>query len=126
MEEGLLIGEIAKRVGVTTKTIRYYESMGLLGEARRTDSGYRVYSDQDLDRVRFIQGAKALGLSLSEIKDIVGIWAGGVRPCGHVSQLIDDKLADLDRRIDALIRFRDELRQYKAQIDTSPAAGDVH
>jgi DNA-binding transcriptional MerR regulator len=119
MEDGLLIGEVAKRVGVTTKTIRYYESMGLVSEARRTDSGYRVYSGEDVDRIRFIQGAKALGLSLHEIKDIVGIWSEGARPCWHVSRLIDAKLADLDHRIEELSRFRHELRRYKEQVDAS-------
>lgn len=125
MAVGLLIGEIAKRVGVTTKTIRYYEAMGLLSEARRTESGYRVYSEQDVERIRFIQGAKALGLSLIEIKDIVGIWSEGARPCGHVSQLLDEKLADLDHRIEELVRFRDELRRYKTEVDASVASPDV-
>ncbi len=125
MEDGLLIGELAKRVSVTTKTIRYYESLGLLGEAQRTDSGYRVYSNQDLERVRFIQGAKVLGLSLSEIKDILEAWADGTRPCGHVSTLLEEKLAELDARIQGLVRFRDELRSYKSQIDASGASQDV-
>jgi DNA-binding transcriptional MerR regulator len=117
MGKGLFIGDLAKRTGMSTKTIRYYEGLGLLSEPQRTESGYRLYSEKDVEGLRFIHGAKALGLSLSEIKQIVGIWSSGSAPCGHVSQLLDEKLASLDRRIAELTTFRDELRAYKDEMD---------
>lgn len=119
------IGEIATRLGVSAKAIRHYESLGLLGTPRRTDAGYRVYGEDDEARLRFVLGAKALGLALAEIKEIVGVWGAGERPCGQVSRLLDEKLAGLDRRIEELTRFRDELRAYKAQVDAAGAASDV-
>lgn len=119
------IGEVAKRVGLNAKTIRYYEELGLLSEPERTESGYRVYSEADVERLRFIQGAKALGLSLSEIKEIVGIWGAGTAPCTHVAQLLADKLADLDRRIAELVGFREALAGYMGQIEASGEAPAV-
>lgn len=121
----LFIGELAARLGVTAKTIRHYESLGVLGAARRTESGYRVYSEDDESRLRFILGAKALGLTLTEIKGIVGIWGEGERPCGHVSRLLEEKLLALDERIRELTRFRDELRAYKDQVDGTSGSDDV-
>ena len=119
------IGDVAKRVGLNAKTIRYYEELGLLSEPNRTESGYRVYSDADEERLRFIKGAKALGLSLAEIKEIVGIWGAGTAPCTHVAQLLTDKLAELDRRIAELVSFRDALAGYMGQIDASGEAPEV-
>ena len=121
----LLIGELANRLGVSAKTIRHYESLGLLGPPRRKESGYRVYGEDDEARARFVIGAKALGLSLADIKGIVGVWDEGDRPCGYVSRLLEEKLATLDRRIAELTKFRDELRAYKNLVDTSEASSDV-
>ncbi|MNX83388.1 Mercuric resistance operon regulatory protein [compost metagenome] len=122
MEQGLFIGDLAKRVGVNPKTIRYYESLGLLSEPRRSESGYRLYAEDDAERMRFILGAKALGLSLQDIKDIVTAWGAGQTPCDHVSNLLDARLLDLDRRIAELVSFRDSLRAYKQQIDQTERA----
>lgn len=119
MTKSLFIGDLAKQVGLNAKTIRYYEGLGLLGAPERTESGYRTYGPGDADRLRFIQGAKALGLSLAEIKDVLGAWAGGERPCAHVSQRLDEKLDELDRRIEELTAFRDRLRAYKAEVDAA-------
>lgn len=119
----LFIGDLARRVGVSAKAIRHYESLGLLGEPRRSDAGYRLYSEAEVARLRFVLGAKALGLALAEIRDIVGVWDGGEAPCGQVSRLLDEKLAALDVRIDELMRFREDLRAYKAQVDATGVAG---
>lgn len=116
MAKGLQIGEFAKRLGLTPKTVRFYESVGLLAEPARTESGYRLYGDDDIERLRFIQGAKSLGLSLKEIKDIVETWSSGERPCAHVRGLLMDKLGELDRRIQELTTFRDELSSYMGRM----------
>lgn len=115
------IGDVARRVGLNAKTIRYYEDLGLLSEPERTETGYRVYSEQDEERLRFIKGAKALGLSLGEIKEIVALWGEGVTPCGHVEQLLKEKLAELDRRIAELVSFRGALAAYMAQLESADA-----
>ena len=119
------IGDVAKRLELNAKTIRYYEEMGLLSEPERTESGYRLYSEADVERLRFIKGAKALGLSLAEIKEIVGIWGAGTAPCTHVAQLLTEKLTDLDRRIAELMAFRDALAGYMGQIETSDGVPEV-
>lgn len=115
--EGYLIGEAATAVGLNAKTIRYYEDLGLLGEPSRTPAGYRVYSAGDVERLRFITGAKALGLTLAQIKDLLGAWGAGERPCGRVRALLDGKLAELESRIAELCGFRDALRAYVKTID---------
>lgn len=127
-QAGLFIGELAKQVGMTTKAIRHYEGLGLLSPPRRTESGYRVYSPDDLERLRFIRGAKGLGFSLQEIKDIIGLWSSGERPCGMVSRMLQEKLTDLDRRIALLTTFRDELAAYKTTMDaqSSPDVPCAH
>lgn len=81
------------------KTIRYYEELGLLPPAARSESGYRQYDEVDLQRLQFVQNAKSLGLSLGEVHEILDVSAQGMRPCSHVAHLLDEKLAILDRRI---------------------------
>jgi DNA-binding transcriptional MerR regulator len=119
------IGEFARRLGISAKTVRYYEELGLLQAAERNAAGYRLYSEADADRLRFVLGAKALGLSLGDIREIVDAWADGSRPCGHVSRLLGQKLTELDRRIAELTRFRDDLASYKARVDAEGSDVDV-
>lgn len=125
MAHGLFIGDVAKRVDMSVKTIRYYEGLGLLEAPERSESGYRLYGDADVERLRFIKGAKALGLSLGEIKQVLGIWGNGSRPCGHVRQLLDEKVQEITRRIDELVGFRDALQSYLAGVDAEPPAAEV-
>src|SRR5215211_6702121 len=92
-----------------TKTIRYYETIGLLDPPQRTASGYRNYDANAADRLGFIRAAQAAGLTLGEIRSIVALRDRGVTPCGHVLQLLTARAADLDRRIAELRRLRGEL-----------------
>jgi MerR family transcriptional regulator, copper efflux regulator len=120
-----LIGELAKRAGLSAKAVRYYESVGLLGESVRTESGYRTYGPPDLERLQFIQAAKMLGLRLDEVKDVLDTWSSGTAPCGMVAKMVDEKLAELDRRIEQMTRFRDELRGYMAKVEASGGPSNV-
>lgn len=95
------------------------------GAAERTESGYRTYSAADLECLRFIQGAKALGLSLAEIRDVVTTMDSGEQPCGKVSQFLDRKIGEMDRKIEEFVEFRDALRTYKASMDAAEPAGPV-
>jgi DNA-binding transcriptional MerR regulator len=123
MTKPLTIGALGRLAGATAKAVRHYEALGLLGAPRRSEAGYRLYGPEDVERLRFVMGAKALGLSLAEIKEIVGVWDAGERPCRHVRGRLDAKLGELDRRIAELTAFRDALRAYRDQV--GPGADDV-
>ncbi|MEW6473993.1 MAG: heavy metal-responsive transcriptional regulator [Actinomycetota bacterium] len=103
------IGELARQSGLSTKTIRYYEQIGLLSAPVRTASGYRDYDDSALERLAFVRAAQAVGLSLGEIRGILALRDDGETPCGHVLDLLRARSAELDRRIAELRRLRDEL-----------------
>lgn len=115
------IGELAERVGVNPKTIRYYEDIGLLPDPERLPSGYREYTDDDFDRLRFIRTAQRLGLSLSEISEILGFRERAERPCEYVLGVLDRQVADLDRRLAEMAELRRELIDLKAQADRLPS-----
>jgi DNA-binding transcriptional MerR regulator len=108
--DGLLIGEVAERSGVTRKALRLYEEAGILPAARRTASGYRVYAAETLDTVSFIRQAQRLGFTLEQIKDIVAIRRSGRCPCPHVRDLVQRKVDELDQQLADLQEVRDGLR----------------
>jgi len=114
MRDGMRIGELAARFGLNPKTIRYYEEIGLLKRADRTESGYRLYTRQDVERLGFIRRAKMLGLSLDEIRDILSVQQKGSPPCSQVLGLIDTKISAIDRQMDELETFRTELTTLRA------------
>ncbi len=103
------IGELANRVGVSTKTIRYYEDIGVLPQPERAPNGYRDYGEDAVDRLRFIRDAQATGLTLTEIASILDMRNHGVGTCHHVAELLERHLRDLDRHIDELHRTRGQL-----------------
>lgn len=116
----MLIGELADRVGVNTKTIRYYESIGLVPQPPRTDSGYRVYRAEDEARLVFIRTAQHLGLSLDEIREVLALRDAGTAPCEHVRDMLHEQIRTVSRRITELRRMREELRALEAVIDQIP------
>jgi DNA-binding transcriptional MerR regulator len=103
------IGEVARQVGVATSAIRFYEEAGLLPPPNRTPSGYRDYDVSVVDRLAFIRAGQAVGLTLSELADVLQIRDRGEAPCRHVSQLIDVRIGDIDERIRDLRRLRKDL-----------------
>lgn len=111
MPERYYIGRAAAAAGLTAKTLRYYERLGLLSPAGRTATGYRVYSPADLRRLGFIVKAKRLGLSLREIREILAIRDGGRAPCIHVQHLLQRKARDMESRIAELTALRRELQR---------------
>lgn len=120
------IGELAERLGINPKTIRYYESIYLVPEPERTASGYRIYDEDDVERLVFIKAAQRLGLALDEVREILGLRERGEAPCGYVRELISRELADLDRRLEELRGLREELvaLERRAQ-DTGDANGRI-
>lgn len=103
------IGELARQAGVNIETIRFYERKGLLPVPRRKPSGYRLYTDDDLHRLRFIRQAKALGFSLEEIREILSMRERGACPCGHVVSLGEHHLREMRQTIQRLTSFEREL-----------------
>lgn len=114
---GLLIGDVAERADVTTSTIRYYESVGLLTPAARSPSGYRRYPQRVVDELKFIKKAQALGFSLDEISEILRLSRSGNMPCSRVLSLAHQHLAAVDERIKQLQGFRDRLATELAKWD---------
>jgi DNA-binding transcriptional MerR regulator len=109
MPTGLLIGELATRVGVAPPTIRYYESIGLLRPPARTTGGYRRYPERTVEDLVFIRKAQALGFSLTEVAEIVTLTRTGKTPCARVLSLTENHLAALGERIARMQQFRDSL-----------------
>ena len=103
---GLLIGDVAEQSGVSTPTIRYYESIGLLKAAPRSSSGYRRYSERTVNELRFIRKAQALGFALDEVAEILKLSRSGQEPCAHVLSLTQHHLSAVDQRIKQLQGFR--------------------
>jgi len=103
------IGELADGAAVSTKTIRYYESIGLLAEPGRTASGYRNYDERAVERLRFIRDAQATGLSLAEIQSVLELKDTGANSCAHTRSLLDRHLSELDDQISRLVEARAEL-----------------
>ena len=118
------IGELADLLAVTTKSIRFYESIGLMPEPVRTPSGYRDYAGEDAERLTFIKTAQRLGLSLDEIGEIIAFRDRGQQPCSYVAGVLRRQVADLDRRIGEMQALRDELTTLEAKAARgSDAAG---
>ena len=105
------IGELGHEAGVAAKTIRYYEEIGLLEEPARSANGYRDYGDEAVDRLRFIRDAQATGLSLSEIASIIEMRDHGEQTCGHVIELLERHLDDIDRQVRQLRSTRKLLEE---------------
>lgn len=111
------IGELADRAGLTAKTIRFYEQVGVLPEPARRPSGYRDYDGGALTRLRFVRAAQAAGLTLAEIQQVIAVRDRSGPPCRHVTGLLDVHAADLDRRISEMLALREEVRRLRARAD---------
>ncbi|MEH2120659.1 heavy metal-responsive transcriptional regulator [Nostoc sp.] len=105
----LLIGQVTDISGIPIRTIRYYESLGLLKSSRRTEGGFRQFSLDVLTRLAFIKRAQNLGLSLEEIGNILQVYDQGQAPCGEIKEKLENKLLEIDHQIDQLLTLRSEI-----------------
>ncbi len=103
------IGELGHRCDVSTKTIRYYESIGLLDAPARAANGYRDYGDDAVERLGFIRDAQATGLTLAEVASVLELKGSGERSCAHTMALIEAHVVSIDAQIEQLVAARREL-----------------
>lgn len=103
------IGQVAKASGVSAKMIRYYESIGLIQTADRTDAGYRQYSENDLHTLGFIRRARDLGFSLERIQTLLGLWQDRSRQSAEVKKLAGAYIDELDAQIAKMMLIRQQL-----------------
>jgi MerR family transcriptional regulator, copper efflux regulator len=105
------IGELAEQAGISTKATRYDEQIGILAPAARTAAGYRAYDQTALGRLGFVRAAQAVGLTLGEIRQVIGFRDNDQAPCAHVTDLLQRHAADLAARIPELQQLRGELEE---------------
>jgi DNA-binding transcriptional MerR regulator len=116
---GHRIGEIAQRLGLTERTIRYYEELGLLDSVKRVEGGRRAYTDDDVRRLRFIQKLKMLGLTLQEMLELERLYRrhrSNRQVLPRLVELLDAHLATTDERMRELAALRDEIRSYREHV----------
>lgn len=96
------IGQAAKASGVNAKLIRHYESIGIIPKASRSDAGYRVYTDAEVNILSFVKRARGLGFSMKEIKKLVGLWRNKSRSSSDVKNLALAHVKDMEQKITEL------------------------
>lgn len=100
------IGEASEKSGISTKMIRYYEETGLLPRAKRTTSGYRHYTEQDVHTLRFIRQSRNLGFSMAKIKQLLGLWQNKSRQSSAVKAIAQSHIEELDELLSSLSDIR--------------------
>jgi DNA-binding transcriptional MerR regulator len=124
-ETALKIGEVARLANVPAKTLRYYEEMGLISPAGRTDAGYRLYGWRELEQIEFVRRAKLMGLSLEEIRSLVESAEDGIpnKVFQRLDGLLERSLEETERKIEELRAFRESLLEYREQAAESEVLG---
>lgn len=107
----LTVGKLAKAGGIGVEAVRYYEKRGLLPKPERLPSGYRVYSEETINRVRFIKRAQELGFTLEEISELLALTENSDADCGDVCERAQEKLSDIKQRIDDLAGMQKALKK---------------
>ena len=121
----LSIAEVCARTGLSARTVRYYEELGLLPDVRRKAGARRVFGADEVERICFIQRLKKLGLSLAEIRDLNDVHAIGGSTAAMLDRLdevLAQRLSELDARIGELAGLRDEIEKYRARVASRAGA----
>lgn len=119
-EVSVQISELSKQSGVAAKTIRYYETVGLLPTPARAGNNYRHYNATVVERLRFIASARSLGFALTDIRDLLAARDAGEAPCERVLEALNAQLATLDQRIADLLTLREDLHQLRTEGEQRP------
>ena len=116
------IGEVAKLSGISAKTIRYYESVGLLPKPLRAANGYRYYRENDLQTLRFIHRSRNLGFTIKDIRDLLGLWQDTGRASADVREVAKRHVSEIERRLEEMESVRQTLMQliHKCHGDDRP------
>ena len=104
------IGQAAKASGINSKLIRHYESIGIIPKAARTESGYRIYSDTDINILTFVRRARSLGFSMKEIKKLVSLWRNRSRASADVKAMTQSHIKALEEKIHELETLKNTLQ----------------
>ena len=107
------IGELARSTGVKIETIRYYEREQLLPVPQRTDGNYRLYTPRHVEQLRFIRYCRSLDMSLEEVRILIGARDAPAGSCRTVNTLLDEKMAEVDARLDELRQLQHQLRNLR-------------
>jgi DNA-binding transcriptional MerR regulator len=121
------IGELANLVNMSPRTIRYYEEIGLLNSVKRIEGGKRVYTDKDIQRLKFITRLKHLGLTLSEmseLEDIYQIHRTNKRVLPRLLELLDTHALKIDERINQLLKLKTDVLEYQKKVREKLKADD--
>ncbi|HZL98462.1 MAG TPA: MerR family transcriptional regulator [Terriglobales bacterium] len=113
------IGEISRLVDLSQRTIRYYEEIGLLNSVRRIENGKRVYTDDDVRRLKFINRLKVLGLSLAEMVELEKIYRkqrNNREILPKLLQILDERAVQIDERVAQLVSLKKEIREYQQRL----------
>ena len=123
----LTVGQVADRFGITRRTLHHYDEIGLVVPSERTAAGYRNYTPEAVARIDFIHRGQAAGPTLAQIRQIPDIRDHGQAPCGHVRDLLDARLTDIEQQLAQLTALRDtiaELRDQAAQPEPESCSAD--
>ena len=128
MAHNLQIGQVAQQTGLTVDAIRFYEKEKLLPKALRSTGGFRLYGSDHIEQLRFIQKGQAIGFSLGEIRELLLIQNDQVETCSHVRDLIQQKLAIVQQKMNELAQIegqlKDALRKCNRELRKTPAPHD--
>jgi MerR family transcriptional regulator, copper efflux regulator len=102
----LTIGEAAERSGLPAKTIRFYEEIGLVKPARRRGNGYRVFGEDDLHMLRFVERARRLGFTVEDCRQLLALYRDRDRTSAEVKALTEQRIGEIDGKIEALVAMR--------------------
>ncbi|MDK1028448.1 MAG: MerR family transcriptional regulator [Anaerolineae bacterium] len=114
------IGIVAEELGINPKTIRYYEERDLIPPAQRNQTGYRVYNQDDIERIAFILRSRDLDFPLDDIGEILALRENGEAPCLYVNELVGHRILDIDARISALQQLKGELEEIQKDSQALP------
>ncbi|MFN8673818.1 MAG: MerR family transcriptional regulator [Candidatus Sericytochromatia bacterium] len=109
MRTKYLIKDISELLDLNPKTIRFYEDEGIIPKAKRNKSNYRVYTTHDVNRIAFVKKARALGISIEDIKKIIAIREGGELPCCTVISILERNEKELEEKIQEMQNFKDKI-----------------
>jgi len=128
MSRGVQIGKVSQQTGLSVDTIRYYEKEHLLREPQRSEGGYRLYSERDIEHLLFVRKAQELGFTLAEIRELLVVQDERTEACTHVRELLQNRLGSVRQKIEDLRKLESHLQEAQAKCEEAlrDDAADPH